>query len=387
MNPGNQPTLDQSPFRPAFSLRYERGEQSDIVMGHRLLPRLGQLLVQTGVRRAVLCSDDNVLPHYGPQALESLGDAGITAETLSIPAGEDQKTLENVSIALNRLAALRVERGVVLVALGGGVVGDLFGFVASSYLRGLPLVQIPTTIVAQVDSSIGGKVGVDLPAGKNLVGAFKHATLVAVDFDLLRTLPDAEWIAGAAEVLKHGVIADARLFEHLEAAAADWRARTLDVEPILTAAIAVKARLVQQDEREQGPRMFLNYGHTAGHALEAAAEYRGIRHGEAVGWGMAIEARIAAFQGVSSAQFVRRQDGVLRKLGLLQPLPPLQLSAVYDHLFADKKIRAGHLRWALPGMAPGEVSMHEDVPLPLVRDVLGATLDGTLPAMPLPGQA
>jgi 3-dehydroquinate synthase len=307
-----------------------------------------------------------------------LAHQGLSVETLTIPAGEEQKTLANVVAAYDRLARSGAERGDVLVALGGGVVGDLFGFVAATYLRGMRLVQAPTTLVAQVDSSLGGKVGVDLPAGKNLVGAFKHPIWVVADQDLLLTLPEAEWIAGTAEVAKHGVIADARLFRALEAQADAWRQRRMDPAPVLAAAIAVKARVVQEDEYETGVRMILNYGHTLGHALEAAAAYHGIRHGEAVAWGMAMEARLALRLGLSSAAFVARQDNLLQRLGLLQPLPRLDGETVYQRLFLDKKVQNGALRWLLPGAEPGSVSVRADVPLDLVRDLVERTANGTL---------
>ncbi|HXT36872.1 MAG TPA: 3-dehydroquinate synthase family protein, partial [Chloroflexota bacterium] len=273
-------------------------------------------------------------------------------------------------------AALAVERGDLVVALGGGVPGDLFGFVAATYLRGLRLVQVPTTLVAQVDSAIGGKVGVDLPEGKNLVGAFKHPELVLADEDLLRTLPEAEWIAGTAEVAKHGVIVDPQILEWLESDPGGWRRRAVPLGPILAAAIAVKAGIVQEDVLETGTRMYLNYGHTLGHAVEAAAGYGVIRHGEAVGWGMAMEARLAEAVGLTTEGFVARQDRLLRNLGLLAPLPALDPDAILDFVYRDKKVRDGKIRWALPAAEPGACVVRDDVPVDLVRTVLERTLSG-----------
>jgi 3-dehydroquinate synthase len=362
-------------------LRYESGDTTEVYAGSGVLRDLGRLVASLPPRRpgrVLLCSDDQVMARHGMMARTVLEDAGLAVEVLTIPAGEEQKTLENVAAAYVRLAHLGVERGDVLVALGGGVVGDLFGFVGATYLRGLRLVQAPTTVVAQVDSSIGGKVGVDLPAGKNLVGAFKHPRRVVADHDLLATLPEAEWVAGTAEVVKHGVIADAALFTNLEQHAEDWRMRTMDIAPILAAAIAVKARVVQVDEHETGLRMILNYGHTLGHALEAAAGYQGIRHGEAVAWGMAMEARLAARMGLSAPAFVSRQDLLLRRLGLLQPLPRLDSSAVYNKLFLDKKVQNGALRWLLPGTEPGNVAVRSDASLEVVRELVEWTVGGTL---------
>ena len=365
---------------PAFELRYSDGQRSAVYAGEGLLASLGILAaaLQPAPARALLCSDEHVLAAQGEAAIAALRSAGLRVETVTIPAGEEQKHLGRVAGAYARFAALRAERGDVVVVLGGGVPGDLFGFVAASYLRGLRLIQVPTTLVAQVDSSIGGKVGVDLPEGKNLVGAFKHPQIVLIDYRTLDTLPSAEWVAGTAEILKHGVIDDARLFGALEADPAGWRERTMARGPILDAAVRVKARIVQQDERETGLRMTLNYGHTIGHALEQAAGYRGIRHGEAVAWGMAAAARLSAALGLSDDTFVARQDRLLEGLGLLRPLPALGAERVYEAIFLDKKVAGGKLRWILPLREPGEVAIRDDVPLDLVRSVVGATTNGTL---------
>ena len=366
-----------------LDLEYRSNATSRVT--YAALSRIGTELKAAGLhaRRALLCSDETVFSHHGRAVEDALNDAGIDVQSVRIPAGEEQKNLENVHLSYSRFAALGVERGDLVIALGGGVVGDLFGFVAASYLRGLRLIQIPTSVVAQVDSSIGGKVGVDLPEGKNLVGAFKHPELVLIDTATLATLSAAEWVAGTAEVAKHGVIADSALFRALEANPLGWQTRSRPVDEILRAAIAVKARIVQMDERETGVRMNLNYGHTLGHALEKAAGYRGLRHGEAIGWGMAMAARLALNLGVSSANFVRRQDDLLRALGLLQPLPPLDEHAVFDALFLDKKVKGGRLRWILPVREPGSVVVRDDVPLDLVRTLSDATVSGSLLALPL----
>ena len=370
-----------SDVAPSFVLGFQFSAQSEIFAGHGLLSRVGLLLrsLPGGTpARVAVCSDDTVFALAGTGLMQSLRDAGFDTVAVCIPAGEQHKTFANVGYGLGQLARHGVDRHDVLIALGGGVPGDLFGFVAASYMRGIRLVQIPTTVVSQVDSSIGGKVGVDLPDGKNLVGAFKHPERVVVDYDLLATLPDEEWVSGTAEVAKHGVIADRSLFEWLEEHAGAWRARTFDVGSILGQAVAVKARIVQQDERETGIRMHLNYGHTLGHALEAEAGYRGLRHGEAVAWGMAMEARMAAAIGLSSEAFVRRQDRVLQALGLLLPLPPLASDAVLSRLRLDKKVKAGRVRWILPGFEPGSVAVRDDVPEHIVRDLVEATVSGSL---------
>lgn len=361
-------------------LRFEGEARSIVHCRAGALDELGTLLQGLPgrpLRRAILCSDERVVALHGERATRALSGAGIMVERVIIPAGEEQKNLATVASCYREFTALAVERGDLVVALGGGVPGDLFGFVAATYLRGLRLVQVPTTLVAQVDSAIGGKVGVDLPEGKNLVGAFKHPELVLADEDLLRTLPEAEWIAGTAEVAKHGVIVDPQIFEWLEADPGGWRRRAVPLGPILAAAIAVKARIVQEDVLETGIRMHLNYGHTLGHAIEAAAGYGVIRHGEAVGWGMAMEARLAEAVGLSTAGFVARQDRLLRNLGLLAPLPALDPETVLAFLYRDKKVRDGKIRWALPSTDPGACVVRDDVPPALARAVLERTLAGS----------
>lgn len=362
-----------------LELRYEGQTKSMVYCRAGVLDELGELLRGTSERlprRAILCSDERVGDLYGERAAHALSDAGIAVGRVTIPAGEEHKNLATVATCYREFAALAVERGDLVIALGGGVPGDLFGFVAATYLRGIRLAQVPTTLVAQVDSAIGGKVGVDLPEGKNLVGAFKHPELVLADEDLLRTLPEAEWIAGTAEVAKHGVIVDAQLFQRLEADPSGWRRRAIPLGPILAAAIAVKARIVQEDVLETGSRMYLNYGHTFGHAVEAAAGYGVIRHGEAVGWGMAMEARLAEAVGLSNAAFVTRQDRLLRSLGLLDPLPDLDLDEVLRFLYRDKKVRDGKIHWALPTTEPGACVVRDDVPPALARMILMRTLSG-----------
>jgi len=358
-------------------LRYEGEARSIVHCRAGALDELGTLLrglPGRPLRRAILCSDERVVGLHGEPARCALAAAGIVVERVTIPAGEEHKNLATVASCYREFAALAVERGDLVVALGGGVPGDLFGFVAATYLRGLRLVQVPTTLVAQVDSAIGGKVGVDLPEGKNLVGAFKHPELVLADEDLLRTLPEAEWIAGTAEVAKHGVIVDPQILEWLESDPGGWRRRAVPLGPILAAAIAVKAGIVQEDVLETGTRMYLNYGHTLGHAVEAAAGYGVIRHGEAVGWGMAMEARLAEAVGLTTEGFVGRQDRLLRNLGLLAPLPALDPDAVLEFVYRDKKVREGKIRWALPAAEPGACVVRDDVPVDLVRAVLERTL-------------
>jgi 3-dehydroquinate synthase len=366
--------------QPAFTLMFPGMVRTLVYSGPGLLDACGSLLrsLDPAPGRAVICSDTSVYEAHGEYLRGILKASSLAMAEVTIEPGEDQKHLAVVAECYRRFAAMGVERRDVVLALGGGVAGDLFGFVAATYLRGVRLVQVPTTVVAQIDSSLGGKVGVDLPEGKNLVGAFKHPEFVLIDYATLRTLPAVEWVSGTAEAVKCGVLGDRSLFEALERDPDGWRERRVAPDAILEAAMLVKARIVQEDERETGPRMTLNYGHTIGHALEQAAQYRGVRHGEAVAWGMAAAARLAAAIGVTAPAFVRRQDALLQRLGLLRPLPTLDGNRVFAALFRDKKVQSGRLRWILPVDEPGTVVVRDDVPLDLVRRCVAATVTGTL---------
>ena len=237
--------------------------------------------------RALVVTDRNVAPLLGPGAMKALGRAGIEAALYAVPAGERSKSIAQLSKLFDRLAALRMDRGCGIVALGGGVVGDLAGFAAATYLRGLPYIQVPTSLLAQVDSAVGGKTAVDHPSGKNLIGAFYQPVAVASDLGALATLPERHYRAGLAEVVKHAAIAGPRLFSFLEKNAAKVIRRDLKtMEHVVAVNCRIKARVVEADEREAGLRMTLNFGHTLGHAVELLAGYSSrMYHGEAVAVG------------------------------------------------------------------------------------------------------
>jgi 3-dehydroquinate synthase len=280
---------------------------------------------------------------------------------------ESAKRLRTVERLCRELVRRGADRTSTLVAVGGGVVGDVAGLAAAVYMRGIALVQVPTTLLAQVDSSIGGKTGVNLPEGKNLIGAFWPPRLVVTDPELLRSLPRRQLRAGLYEVIKSAVIADAGLFELLE------RHLRLPLEPavleqVVARTAAVKASVVSRDEREQRLRQILNFGHTVGHALEAATHYRGLLHGEAVGWGMVAATEIARRTGRLKATDAERIRRVIEALG---PLPRLPVSAerVLTFLHADKKARQGRLHWILPRRI-GAAEIAADVPETLVREVV-----------------
>jgi 3-dehydroquinate synthase len=280
-----------------------------------------------------------------------------------IPAGEQNKTLDAVAGLLDTFLDARFDRHSTLVALGGGVVGDLAGFAAAILLRGVRFVQVPTTIVAQVDASVGGKTGVDHPRGKNLIGAFHQPSLVAIDVATLRTLPEREVRAGLAEVVKHAVIRDADLFAHLEAELPNYAERSASAPAwvaLISANCRIKAEVVAKDERESGLREILNYGHTTGHAVEAIGRYERYRHGEAVLFGMRVAGSLARSRGMWAADAERRQQRLIDVLSVAGPPTDMPLDLVWQYMGSDKKARAGTIRFVLPRRI-GEATVVSDV--------------------------
>ncbi len=301
----------------------ERRDASyDIVVGRGLLAELPRLLREAcpAVRYAVI-SDSHVAKLYGARLVARLHEGKLPAELFEFPAGEWNKTRETWAALSDRMLGAELGRDCAVVACGGGVVGDVAGFVAATYLRGVPYVQLPTTLLAMIDSSIGGKTGVDVPRGKNLLGAFHQPRLVVADLEVLDSLPPAQLAAGMAEAVKHGVIADALYFEFLEAAASALLARdAAALERAVTRSIEIKAEVVSADEREAGRRAILNFGHTVGHAVEAAAKFA-VLHGEAVAIGMACEAQLAETLAIATPGTAARVRGLLERFGLPLALP------------------------------------------------------------------
>ncbi|HXY23542.1 MAG TPA: 3-dehydroquinate synthase [Candidatus Acidoferrum sp.] len=286
---------------------------------------------------------------------------------------ESKKTLGTVEKISRLLGHAGADRKSLLIAVGGGVVGDVVGFVAASYLRGVALVQIPTTLVAQVDSSIGGKTGVNLPEGKNLVGAFYPPRLVITDPGLLNTLPDREFRGGLAEVIKHAVIADARMFALLEHNLEKVMRRDRQfLDFLIPRNVQIKARVVSRDERESGLREILNFGHTFAHALESVTKYRRYQHGEAVAWGMMAAAFLGHEIGVTRANDVSRIVSLIRRLGPLPPWPSISPATLLNAMRSDKKARGGVLRFVLTPRI-GEARSYDAVPLHAVERVLHFT--------------
>jgi 3-dehydroquinate synthase len=344
-----------------------------IRIGTGLLARLGEECARLGLSlRCTIISDSNVAPRYGKAAQQSLKQAGFDSSLLTVPAGETSKSLKTVQGCYDQLAAQRLERKSFIVALGGGVVGDLAGFVAATYLRGIAFVQVPTTLLAQVDSSVGGKVGVNLKAGKNLVGAFYQPRLVLCDLDALGTLPMREYRAGLAEVIKYGIIYDAALFRRLERDLAKLLTRDADtLAAVVARCCEIKAEVVQQDETEGGLRAILNFGHTMGHALEAISHYGKYLHGEAISIGQVAAAELSARRlGLPRDQVARIAD-LLRRAGLPTEVK-LSLSSQKKLLTAmqlDKKVSGGEIKFVL-ARSIGKVEFGHKVPASVLAEAI-----------------
>ncbi|WP_419805596.1 3-dehydroquinate synthase [Terriglobus sp.] len=348
--------------------------QYSVRLGSGLLGSLPKLLQELPARpsRVFVVTSPEIERLWGEAVLQPLRDADFAVQTVHIPAGEQHKRLSTLERLCEELAAAGADRDTLLIALGGGVIGDITGFLAAIYMRGIRFVQVPTTLLAQVDSSVGGKTGVNLAVGKNLVGSFHQPIAVVADLDTLQTLPRRELRAGLQESVKSAIIRDPALFEFMEQntetiLAADPAA----LERVVESSIRVKAAVVAEDEYEGGLRMILNFGHTVGHAIEAATEYKHLLHGEAIGWGMLAAIHLGCARGVLPQSDADRMRALVRRIA---DMPPFTATA--DRLVAltgsDKKKRSGALSFILP-VAIGEVE--------IVRDVTPTELTAAVEAM------
>ncbi len=354
------------------SLNIDLGERSyNILLGSGLLGKVGKLLSQVlQPSRIVLITHPSLFKLYGEKVLSGLKDQGWTADVIEVPEGETSKTLQQAEKIFDRLLDLQCDRKSVLVALGGGVIGDLVGFVAATYQRGIPFVQVPTTLLSQVDSSVGGKTAVNHPKGKNMIGAFYQPRLVVADLDTLQTLPPNEFRAGLAEVIKYGVISDASLFEYLEKNTE--KILQLDNEclaHIIKTSCAIKARVVEKDERESHYRMILNFGHTLGHAFEALTGYSRFVHGEAVAIGMVHAAKLSQQLGKCNEDIPIRLSKLVSKCGLPVDRPDLDPEAIIDSLYHDKKTMNNKIKFILVKEI-GVVEIADDMPKEDILKVL-----------------
>ena len=317
-----------------------------IHIGSGLLDCLGALTLESlGEIAVAVVTDDNVAPRYLDRAVKSLENVGLRVCTITLPHGEATKCLARLSDLYTFLCENRITRKDAVIALGGGVIGDLTGLAAATFLRGVHFIQVPTTLLAQVDSSVGGKVAVDLPQGKNLVGAFYQPEFVLVDPDTLNTLTDDYWRDGLGEVVKYGCIGNADLFALLEDCAPGGRAALMArIDEILVHCIQAKADVVAQDERDTGLRMTLNFGHTIAHAVETCQHYTGFRHGEAVALGMHVMTRLTEQKGLTDAGTADRLDALLSQLGMPMQLPDFDEETLVAAMGMDKKFSGKVLR-------------------------------------------
>lgn len=341
-------------------------------IGSGLLARAGlDTAAVIGGRRVLIVTDPQVGEHYLDKAVQSYKNAGFQVFTVTVPAGEESKSLRWLEHIHDAALEAGLDRSSAFVALGGGVIGDLAGFAAATFMRGVPVVQIPTTLLAQIDASVGGKTAVNHPKGKNLIGAFHPPVLVVCDLDVLDTLPQREWAAGMAEAVKHGILADGDYFSWIEenAAALSQKDPELRLHLVLRS-VQIKAKVVTADERERGLRATLNLGHTTGHAIEAALGYKDWLHGEAVAVGLVAAARIAQELGQLPADPAGRVERLLSQLGLPVRLPSnVTPQQVLQATGSDKKRLNDRQRWILP-VAIGQVVISDDVPEAVVTRVL-----------------
>ncbi|NES19383.1 MAG: 3-dehydroquinate synthase [Symploca sp. SIO3E6] len=325
-------------------------------------------------KKVLVVSNPAIFRRYGERAIAALKLVGYEVSSCTLPIGERYKTLKSIQKIYDTALAQRLERSSTMVALGGGVIGDMTGFAAATWLRGINFVQVPTSLLAMVDASIGGKTGVNHPQGKNLIGAFYQPRFVLIDPSVLKTLPPRELRAGMAEVIKYGIIWDAELFAKLEEAKRLDQWRYLDEEllsTILIRSCQAKADVVSQDEKEAGLRAILNYGHTIGHAVESLTGYKLVNHGEAVAIGMVAAGKIAVKLQLWQEEEAQRQDALIQKAGLPTQLPAgLEIEAILDTLQTDKKVKDGKVRFILPTQI-GQVTVTDQVPRDVIMEVLG----------------
>ena len=349
----------------------------DVVVGTGLIDKAGQHIAPLLKRpRVAIVSDTIVGEQHGERLTASLEHAGIATDVILVPPGEETKSFEGLADLTDRLLALGLERGDMVIAFGGGVVGDLTGFAAAIYKRGIDFIQIPTTLLAQVDSSVGGKTAIDTPRGKNLIGAFHQPRLVLADLDILATLPAREMACGYAEIIKYGLLGDFAFFEWLEAnVKAVLERDTAALVKAVGRSVEMKAEIVAEDEKEAGRRALLNLGHTFGHAVEAEMGFGdGLKHGEAVGLGMAQAFRFSVRQGLCSTQDAVRAEAAIKAAGLPTRLgdirpAPFDADALVAHCGQDKKAQGGTLTFVLV-RAIGDAFVAKDVDREALRAFL-----------------
>ena len=342
-----------------------------IIIGAGILSQTGAKLKELGLKdKAVIITNPTVNKLYGAVVKQSLRDAGFKTAVLAVPDGEEYKTLESAGKLYEQLAEWGAEKSTAILALGGGVIGDLAGFVAATYMRGVPLVQIPTTLLAQCDSSIGGKTAVDYKQLKNEIGTFYQPKMTISDVTTLKSLPEKEFIGGLAEVIKHAVIKDEQFFSYLEQNLD--RLKPLDnnvLEAVVAKSARIKVAFVEKDEKDMGLRNILNFGHTVGHAVESVSQFR-VAHGQGVSIGMTAAAGIAVRMELMDQSDAVRLEKLLAKAGLPTKLPQMDVQQVMRAMRYDKKVQGGKIRFVLPRTI-GQVFITDDVSLAVIEKVLG----------------
>ncbi|MHC4886497.1 MAG: 3-dehydroquinate synthase [Planctomycetota bacterium] len=326
--------------------------------------------------RVIIISDDQVGPLYLPLVKASLEASDLTSEHFTFPAGEDAKSLAQASLLYDAVFGVQADRKTAILALGGGVTGDLAGFIAATFMRGIPFIQAPTSLLAQVDSSVGGKVAVNHPLGKNMIGAFHQPILVYTNLKTLSTLPAAQFASGMAEVIKHGIIRNTDYFDFIESESEAIRSLNPNaLSRVISGSCQVKATVVAEDEREGGVRAILNLGHTFGHALESLTHYTGYRHGEAVSIGMIAACRLAEELLNFPSELTTRIQGVCDSYALPTQFAELSTEAILQSMFGDKKTEHGTLRLILPERL-GHAAIHSVTDLDAVRRAIDAVREG-----------
>ena len=341
----------------------------EALIGSGLLDRSGELIAkQFSPGRCAIISDANVAAHFADRVKKSLSSAGFESTLIKIPAGEESKSLQQVNAICDQMITAGLDRQSFVIGLGGGVIGDISGFVAAVFHRGIPHVQIPTTLLAMVDSSIGGKTGVNTRAGKNLIGAIHHPALVIDDVDLLKTLPPRELKQGFAEIVKHAIIADAEMFRELQ----DVDLAQIDFASLVRRNVEIKSRIVAQDERDvSGSRTLLNFGHTIGHAIERGGNYREVMHGEAVSLGIVAACAVSMKKAALPAEQRDAIVDLLQRFELPVRLPPgIPRAEIFDALVFDKKFVHGAVRFVLCSRI-GSAHLSHDVTMEDVREAVG----------------
>jgi 3-dehydroquinate synthase len=354
-------------------LKIDLGVRSySVLIGSGILAGAGKILQERGIKgRLLIVTNPTVARYYLKPLQKSLSGAGYDHGVIKIPDGESYKSLRQANRIYDALVAGEYDRKATIVALGGGVIGDLAGFAAATYMRGIGFIQVPTTLLSQVDSSIGGKTAVNHPRGKNMIGAFYQPQLVISDVATFRTLPEREFASGLAEVIKHGIILDENYFRLVSGE----RENLLSLDPdfltwVVAGSCVIKARVVEEDEMETGRRAILNFGHTLGHALESVTRYEVYKHGEAIAVGMVAAARIAREHGLLQDKGLPEQlAAVFASFGLPVAVPGLSVQELMAALQVDKKVEYGKLRWVLPRRL-GEVVIVDDIPAALVEQVI-----------------